>query len=113
MTWSPEKIFEMEGNVIEIPMELIKEFQFYLKDISVPIKIRLFKQFGSDKVYFTQSHYIRTPLQANKYTPSRPYNDSLGLSLNQAVNGLTQYYNEAIAKGHIPSHRWLIPNRNY
>ena len=113
MAWTPEEVFEANSNVIEFPMELIKEYQFTLKDIATTITIRLFKLLGSEKIHFTQSHHIKTPTQAGAYITSRPYNDDIGSALSQAVSGLTQFYNEAVAAGHTPSGNWLIPNEYF
>lgn len=113
MVWSPETVFEANREVIEFPMELIKVYQFTLKDISTTIAIRLFRSFESDKVYFRQSHYIKTPTQATEYVTNKPYNDDLGSALQQAISGLTQHYNEAVKKGHSPSAKWLVPNKQF
>lgn len=70
MSWTPEKVFEANSNVVENPMELIGEYKFSLKGIPTTITIRLFKYFGSDKIHFTQSHHIKTPTQIDAYVTS-------------------------------------------
>ncbi|MGD0234567.1 MAG: hypothetical protein ABSC55_08500 [Syntrophorhabdales bacterium] len=111
MAWTPEAVFEACRDVVETPMELIKEYQFTLKDIVTTITIRLFRLFESDKVHFTQSHFIKTPTQVDEYVTSHPYSDDLGSALHQAVYGITQFYNEAVERGHSPSGEWLVPNK--
>ena len=113
MAWAPEEVFEENKEVVEMPMELIKEYQFTLKDIATTITIRLFKMFGSDEIHFTQSHYIKTPTQAGPYITSRPFNDDIGSALSQAVSGFTKHYNKAMAAGHIPKNDWLEPNEYF
>lgn len=109
MVGTPKAVFEQNNEAIECPAELINEFQFNLKGIATKITIKLFKSLDSDKVYFTQSHNIKTPLQASKYKTSRPYNDNAELALKQALSGLVEYYNDAVNRDHRPSEQWLIP----
>jgi len=113
MPWTPETVFAPNETAIDSAKELLKEYQFTLKDISVPITIRLFKVFGAEGVHFTQSHFIHTPVQIDKYTTSRPCNDSLGAALHQVVFGFTSNYDVAVKKGHKPDAAWLIPNPNF
>jgi hypothetical protein len=110
MGWTPEAVFDLDSDVIEFPKELIREYEFTLKGISIPVRIRLYKVFGHEGVLFAQSHHIKTPTQIGKYVTSRPWNDDLGSALWQAVTGITRYYKEAVAAGHSPSDDWLVPN---
>lgn len=113
MPWTPEDVFTTDADAIDVAKELVKEYQFTLKDISTPITIRLYRVFGAEGIHFTQSHFIHTPVQAGKYATSRPWNDDLGAALHQVVSGITQYYNQAVKKGHAPDEAWLIPNERF
>ena len=113
MPWTEEDVFTTDSDVIDVAKELVKEYQFTLKDISTPITIRLYRVFGAEGIHFTQSHYIHTPVQAGKYVTSRPWNDDLGATLRQAVSGITQYYSQAVKESHTPNDSWLIPNEHF
>ncbi len=113
MAWTPESVFENESDYIHAAKELIKEYEFSLKELSTPIKIRLYKFIGSQKVMFTQSHFINTSVQAGPYDTSRPWNDDLGSALHQVVSGITEYYKAAITNGHTPDETWLEVNKDF
>ncbi len=113
MAWTPEAVFDSDSDVIESARELIGEYKFTLKDISIPVRIRLYRVFGHKEVLFEQSHHIKTPTQIDKYVTSRPWNYGPGSALHQAVTGITRYYKEAVAAGHRPSDEWLVPNERF
>jgi hypothetical protein len=58
---------------------------------------------------FKQSYAIKTPLQDALYLPSNPGNDTPGLALDQAITGLTMYYQQAVEQGYPPNEDWLQP----
>ncbi len=113
MAWTPEAVFDSDSDVIESATELIGEYEFTLKDISIPVRIRLYRVVGRKGVLFEQSHHINTPTQIDKYDTNRPCNDYLGSALHQAVTGITRYYKEAVAAGHRPSDEWLVLNERF
>jgi hypothetical protein len=60
-------------------------------------------------IEFTPSHAIKTPSQLDPYRTSRPWNNSPGAALRQAITGLTQYYKDEVRKGTQPEETWLVP----
>jgi hypothetical protein len=110
---TPVEVFEANKDFLEDPMELIKQYQFSLKGIPTTITVRLLRYFGSDKIHFTQSHYIKTPTQIDAYVTSHPYNNDADSALSQVVTGFTRFYSEAVSKGHAPSKDWLVANEYF
>lgn len=93
----------------------VGEYSFRLEDIpETKIKIRLFKYLDNDNaVYFTTSHYIKTPTQFDAYRTSRNWEYTEEQALNRAIETITSYYQNAIDTGEIPEDSWLIPNTSF
>lgn len=98
---------------IDCAFEFVSEHRFFLKDIPIEIIIRLERPIGADGIYFKQSHFIQTPLQAGPYATSRPWNDDEMSALRQVVTAFTTEYTTAVSKGHQPSKEWLVANENF
>ncbi|MFJ1470124.1 hypothetical protein [Massilia orientalis] len=82
---------------------------FYVRVGSLKTEISISLRRGEFGIEFSQSHVIKTPMQIDGYRTSRPWNDTPGSALRQAITGLTQYYNAATRAGHVPDESWLIP----
>ena len=111
MPWTIESALSHQS--IENPCKLITEYQFALRDIPIVITIKLYQPINGNKVWFNQSHFIKTPTQMGPYMTSRPWNDDEASALHQVVSGFTQYYEDAVKQGHSPDASWLIPNKNF
>jgi hypothetical protein len=111
MAWDIKSAISDE--IIENPRKLLSEYQFILRDLSPRITIRLYELIGAAGIAFEQSHYIHTPMQAEPYIPSYPLGDYEASALQLAVTSLTQYYNDAVRQGHMPSNEWLSPNEHF
>jgi len=93
--------------------KIINEYEFFLDDISYPIKIRIYYNIYNGKYSFIQNYHIHTPNQAGPYVTSRPWNDSEETAVMQAVNGYTTYYDSAKKEGHKPKDSWLVKNEEF
>jgi hypothetical protein len=65
---------------------------------------------GDQRYFIEQSHYIRTPVQdaedpALNERHARPED-----ALSRAVESVTTYYEDAVAKGHAPNANWFVRN---
>jgi CxxC motif-containing protein len=81
-------------------------FVVLLGNLKTEISITL--EHEGDYVNFVLSHVIKTPVQIGPYRTSRPYNDTPGSALHQAITSLTQYYEMAVGEGHQPQESWLV-----
>lgn len=79
-----------------------------LGDLKTNVSIDLGRLQTSDRTKFRTSHVIHTPLQNDAYRTSLPFADYWAYALHRAISGLTDYYNQAVAKGHTPSENWLV-----
>jgi hypothetical protein len=111
MGHSADSIFDHPS--VTMPRQIVGQYCFFLKDIETEITIQISKLIGEETVFFSQSHFIKTPLQPLPYKTSRPWNDSPGRALHQVVHALTQEYDAAVAAGHQPSEDWLVPNERF
>ena len=62
---------------------------------------------------FTQSHFIKTPLQGGPYRTSVSRDETADGALQRATRTILEYYNEAISKGYPPTADWFVKNKNY
>jgi hypothetical protein len=85
-------------------------FEVRLGELETLITIDLGRFMDSDKTKFRVSHAIKTPLQAGPYRTSTPVDDYPAYALRRAITGLTDYYRDAVKKGHKPSEQWLVEN---
>src|SRR6266511_2318072 len=83
MNASIEKV--LRNPHLEVQREFLAEYQFQLKDIPVSITIRLYKRLGSDVVEFRQSHFIHTPVQADRYRTNSSWGENEAEALDRAV----------------------------
>ncbi len=74
------------------------------------ISIRLYKRITDGDVEFEQSHFIRTPLHRDPGIPDRSFYKNIAVALEEAVNGYTVPYNQAVEQGFVPDSSWLVPN---
>jgi hypothetical protein len=85
------------------------EDTFFVRIGSLKTEIAISLRRSEFGIEFSQSHVIKTPLQIDGYRTSRPWNDTPGRALHQAITGLTQYYEAATQAGHQPDESWLLP----
>lgn len=111
MAKTAESVFD--NDLINKPVKLLSEYQFFLGDLPEKIKIRLYKPLKGEGVTFTQSHFINTPVQIDAYRTSRPWNDDESSALRQAIFGFTSNYKDAVNQGHSPETSWLEPNMDF
>lgn len=103
----------VNAELISPPRKLVGEYKFRLGELEPEITIKLYSTFQDTKIYFEQSHFIKTPVQADAYETSRPCNENIVAALNQVILGLTNYYKDAVKTGHKPDASWLKPNLNF
>lgn len=117
MCWSEEERKVLAGYVdselINMPRKLVGEYKFYLGNLTPEITIRLYAPFNGTGIQFEQSHFIHTPVQADAYETSRPWNDNVGAAINQVIFGLIEHYRAAVKNGHTPDDSWLVPNLKF
>jgi len=92
---------------------LVSEHQFFVGELSQRITLRLYESPERDWIEYEQSHFIRTPLQADPYRTSTPWGDDALYALNFAAFGITQWYDQAVREGHQPNDSWLVPNPRF
>lgn len=80
---------------------------------SVRVRIRLVKRLADDKVGFEQSHFIRTPAQADPYTTNQRWAETEVDALEAAIRTLTRECESTIKQGHPPDASWLVENPNF
>ena len=85
-------------------------YELRIGDLETLVTIELGKTPDDRFTKFKVSHSIHTPVQLDPYRPGRPYNDNPPAALRQAITGLTQYFEDAVRKGHTPSEEWLVEN---
>ncbi|MBE0489009.1 MAG: hypothetical protein IBX53_07995 [Halomonas sp.] len=92
---------------------LATEMIFQLGEISTPIRIRCYREAGSERVTCEQSHYLQTPLQAE---PSFEHSDD-HVGIDEALAAITDemvaQYQQAVQAGHRPGDGWLLPSRDF
>lgn len=108
MAWTIEEALVDEA--IERTEKTNEGYSFWLKNIPTEISIVLSVNPVAGGFNFQLSHSIHTPIQIMAYHPSRPWGDDEAYALHLAVCTITDYYKQAINKGHIPSETWLIAN---
>src|ERR1035438_8698860 len=103
----------LENPNLEVQRELIREYQFQLKDIPIPITIRLYRRLGTDVIEFRQSHYIRTPVQAGRYRTDSSWGENEAAALRRAIQTLVSFYEDAVRVGKAPAESWLLKNDSF
>ena len=85
---------------------------FFIKvgSLETPVHIELGRFLADDRVKVDVSHSIHTPMQIGPYRTSKPWDDDAPYALHRAIEGLTSYYNQAVAAGHEPQEDWLVKN---
>jgi hypothetical protein len=82
---------------------------FFVRIGSLKTEIAISLKSSEFGIEFSQSHVIKTPLQSGPYRTSRPWNDTPGSALRQAITGLTQHYEDATRARKVPDESWLVP----
>ena len=91
----------------------VREVSFRLGDLTIKIRIRLFRYPGDKEIYFEQSHFLQTPDQTSPVAPPLKSDNTEAYALSHAVETLILAYEAALTSGHEPSDSWLIPNDDY
>ena len=76
------------------------------------VAIRVYETDDS-RYFFEQSHYIRTPVQETAPVLTAEHHHRPHAALAHAVESITTYYEDAVAKGHEPSATWFVRNDVY
>lgn len=103
----------LEPAFIEESRTIEKEHELRLRGMKTVIVIRFFTRAGATGVWWEQSHFIKTPLQAGPYRTSLPRGDSLQQALRKAIHGLTSFYDMAVRENQTPHDGWLITNKKF
>lgn len=104
----------LEQENIRKAKKLVSEYKFFLEGISVEIGIKVYQNISEfDGYSFTQSHYLKTPLQGMAYRTHATNSDSEEDCLRLALNTFLTFYNDAVRNEHVPNSDWLEPNSFY
>lgn len=82
------------------------DFTLQIGSLATPVQLVVRRQ--GDKVVARTSHAIHTPLQAGPYRDAGHAESSPAYAVGKAVRALTNYYQSAVAAGHVPSESWLV-----
>ena len=107
-------LFDLES--LLAPRILIREVEFYLKELVTRIGVRIWLNpyAVTDPFSFELSHYISTPRQAGPYIPSAPLCPTEEGALERAIKfTLVDCYDEAVDSGCQPTDAWLVPNSTW
>ena len=83
-------------------------FELRIGELETVITVELGRFMDSEHTKFRRSHAIKTPLQIGPYLPSRDFDDYPAYALHRAVASITDYFREAVGKGHAPTEEWLV-----
>jgi hypothetical protein len=111
MSWTIENALEDKN--ITHAARLHSEYRIRVGDLQPEVKIRIWKLLKGNGFYFTQSHYIKTPIQGTPHITSSRHADEEAYALHLALQTLVPHYDGAIAKGHTANDSWLIPNDSF
>jgi hypothetical protein len=105
---------ELSESGIHTGYKTVGEYRIYLEWESgyQNIKIRI-EETATGMFEFTQSHYIKTPLQGMEYITSRTTEETKEYALSRAVDTIMSYYNDAVKEGHTPTNEWFKPNDDF
>ena len=96
---------------------LIREYQFFIKDMTDLGKIRIriyYDVHRKDLPFrFELSHYANTPSQADPYVPSTPYAETEEAALHTAIYSITQWTQPLVGSGKPVTQDWLVPNADF
>lgn len=106
------EIFRSE--FIEVPRELVAEYQYGLIGTGETIKIKVYRPVGADKPFYGHSsHNIKTPSQSDFYRPNEKPAKSIEDAVRYALGEIMGHYEAARSEGHAPSPDWLERNRYF
>ena len=74
----------LDNRHVAQPLRLIGEYRFLIGELDTRITVRLYQPVGADRIEFSLSHFIHTPVQAGPYCPSCSSGDYEAYALNQA-----------------------------
>lgn len=92
---------------------LAAEMSFQLGKIPSPIRIRCYREAGSDRITCEQSHYLQTPLQDEPSFEASDDHASVDAALTAIAGEMAARYQQAEQAGHRPSDDWLLPSRDF
>ena len=93
--------------------QLQSEFTVQVGDLGPQVRFRVWRLIKGVGFYFTQSHYIHTPLQAGPYRTNATYAESEADALHLAGQTLHRFYDDAVRAGKVPAEDWLVTNEHF
>ena len=111
-------LLENENDVAEFYV-LVREIKVYLDvghDQYHPrLGVKIYKTIlhGSELYHFDTSHHAHGPEQIGPYYPSRTTEETERAAIDRAISSVASYIQSAIAAGHEPSDKWLVPNDDF
>ena len=103
-----------EGGPIERIELLVGEYEFFLREIDIPIRIKLWRDHrGTGPVTYTQSHHIETRLQVFPFETRSPEAENERAALDKVIDEFERLIKFAVKKGHQPEPDWLVPNEEF
>jgi len=113
-------------------LEKVQSHEYVVEAYVLVREVRLFLDFGVEgfhpevgvKIWqgtapgmgsysYSQSHYVRTPTQANTYVSSRQSFETEEEALEAALDTITSFVPGAIGLGHTPSEDWFVRDEDY
>ena len=103
----------LEEPSISHAAQLHSEFVVQIGDLRTRVTIRIWKLVTGSGFYFTQSHFIKTPVQGTPYQTDAVWADSDADALHLAVQTLTRFFDDAVRVGRTPIEDWLVANEHF
>lgn len=90
------------------------EYHLWLQadDERFRVTIRIYET-NDGRFFFTQSHYVRTPLHDGSASPTRLTHMTSQAALSAGAESVTSFYEAAVGQGHTPSTDWFVPNPRF
>ena len=94
--------------------KLFSEFHVFIEvgEERFKVRFRVFET-GDQRFFFEQSHFIRTPAQADPESRHPMLHDQPHVALQHGIDTITSFYDDAVAQGHEPSLAWFVANDLY
>ena len=110
MAWTFDNALEDDDITVIERDDSRGDYAIQVGELETIVTIELRRTLDGKYVEFRTSHAIKTPTQAGPYRTSRPFDDEAPYALHRAVDGITNFYRQAVNDGHTPVESWLVRN---
>jgi hypothetical protein len=112
MNVDEKELLQQDG--VHSGYKTVANYRIYLEWGNGFQEVRFRIEEGAGGIFeFTQSHFIKTPLQGGAYRTSVRRDDTIEGALRKAMRTIMGDYNQAISKGETPTESWFVKNNNY